>query len=163
MTPQETQLVDDLFDRLAKLETTPRDPEAERLMTEALRRAPHAVYSLVQTALVQDEALKRANARIEEVQAQVSARGTAGKPPNSSRQASSAPCAKRLQDAYPLARFGAERARVGARHSAAEQSIARPSTAAGLSAATTGSPMPPALPSAPADRFSAPRPRPPPA
>jgi hypothetical protein len=36
-----------------------------------LKRAPHAAYALVQTALVQDEALKRANARIEELQAQV--------------------------------------------------------------------------------------------
>jgi uncharacterized protein len=36
-----------------------------------LRRAPQATYALVQTALVQDEALKRANARIEELQAQL--------------------------------------------------------------------------------------------
>ena len=78
MTPQETQLVDDLFDRLAKLETAPRDPEAERLIAEALRRAPHAVYALVQTALLQDEALKRANARIEELQAQISAQAGGG-------------------------------------------------------------------------------------
>src|SRR5262249_46262790 len=48
----------------------PRDPDAERLIADGLRRAPHAVYALVQTALVQDEALKRANARIEELQAQ---------------------------------------------------------------------------------------------
>src|SRR6516165_6963407 len=71
MTPQEQALVDELFDRLASLENTPRDPEAERLVADGLRRAPHAVYALVQTALVQDEALKRANARIEELQAQV--------------------------------------------------------------------------------------------
>src|SRR6516165_4379324 len=70
MTPQEQALVDELFDRLASLENTPRDPEAERLVADGLRRAPHAVYALVQTALVQDEALKRANARIEELQAQ---------------------------------------------------------------------------------------------
>ena len=70
MTPQEQALVDELFDRLASLETTPRDPEAERLIADGLRRAPHAVYALVQTALVQDEALKRANSRIEELQAQ---------------------------------------------------------------------------------------------
>src|SRR5215831_20370762 len=70
MTPQEQALVDELFDRLASLENTPRDPEAERLIADGLRRAPHAVYALVQTALVQDEALKRANARIEELQAQ---------------------------------------------------------------------------------------------
>ncbi len=70
MTPQEAQLVRDLFDRLAQLETQPREPAAERLIAESATRAPHALYALVQTALVQDEALKRANARIEELQAQ---------------------------------------------------------------------------------------------
>ena len=70
MTPQEQELVNELFDRLAKLESNPRDPDAGRLIADGLRRAPNAVYSLVQTALVQDEALKRANARIEELQAQ---------------------------------------------------------------------------------------------
>jgi uncharacterized protein len=70
MTPQEQELVNELFDRLAKLESNPQDPDAGRLIADGLRRAPHAVYALVQTALVQDEALKRANARIEELQAQ---------------------------------------------------------------------------------------------
>ena len=70
MTPQESQLVEDLFDRLAKLEMQLRDPAAERLIAEGAARAPHALYALVQTALVQDEALKRANARIEELQVQ---------------------------------------------------------------------------------------------
>jgi hypothetical protein len=71
MTPQETQLVSDLFDRLAGIESAPRDAAAEQVIADGLRRAPHAVYALVQTALVQDEALKRANARIEELQAQM--------------------------------------------------------------------------------------------
>jgi uncharacterized protein len=70
MTPQEQALVDELFDRLARLESNPRDPEAERAIADGLRRAPRAAYALVQTALVQDEALRRANARIEELQAQ---------------------------------------------------------------------------------------------
>jgi uncharacterized protein len=68
MTPQERQLVDELFDRLATLENSPRDPDAERAIIDGLRRAPNAVYALVQTALVQDEALKRAHARIEELE-----------------------------------------------------------------------------------------------
>ncbi len=67
MTPEEHQLVDDLFDRLSRLETNPRDPDAERAIAEGLKRAPNAVYALVQTALVQDEALKRADARIREL------------------------------------------------------------------------------------------------
>jgi hypothetical protein len=69
MTPQEHDLVTQLFDRLAALEAAPRDPEAERAIIEGLRRAPNAVYALVQTALVQDEALRRANARIAELTA----------------------------------------------------------------------------------------------
>lgn len=71
MTPQEQQLVNELFARLAQLERAPRDPDAERLIAEGVKKAPNAAYALVQTALVQDEALKRANARIEELQAQL--------------------------------------------------------------------------------------------
>jgi len=78
MTPQERQLVDELFDRLAALESAPRDADAERAIAEGLRRAPHAVYALVQTTLVQDEALKRANARIAELE------GQPAEPPRSS-------------------------------------------------------------------------------
>jgi uncharacterized protein len=70
MTPQERQLIDDLFDRLSKLEGSPRDAGAEAAIRDGLRRAPNATYALVQTVLVQDEALKRANAHIEELEAQ---------------------------------------------------------------------------------------------
>jgi len=69
MTPEERDLVSRLFDRLAALENSPRDPDAERAIVEGLRRAPNAAYALVQTALVQDEALKRADARIQELEA----------------------------------------------------------------------------------------------
>ena len=68
MTPQERQLIDALFDRLASLESNPHDPDAVRAINEGLRRAPNALYPLVQTALVQDEALKRADARIRELE-----------------------------------------------------------------------------------------------
>ncbi|HTF74019.1 MAG TPA: DUF2076 domain-containing protein [Bradyrhizobium sp.] len=69
MTPQERQLVDDLFDRLSKLEGAPRDPDAAAAIAQGLRSAPNAVYALVQTVLLQDEALKRANSRIQELEA----------------------------------------------------------------------------------------------
>jgi hypothetical protein len=68
MTPQERQLINDLFDRVSTLETAPRDPGAERAIADAMARAPHAIYPLVQTVLLQDEALKRANSRIEELE-----------------------------------------------------------------------------------------------
>ena len=69
MTPQERQMVDDLFDRLAKMESAPRDPDAIAAIAQGLRAAPNAVYALVQTVLVQDEALRRANSRIQELEA----------------------------------------------------------------------------------------------
>ena len=69
MTPQERQLIDDLFDRLARLESAPHDPDAVAAIAQGLRKAPGAVYPLVQTVLLQDEALKRANARIQELEA----------------------------------------------------------------------------------------------
>ena len=72
MTPQERELVTALFDRLAALEQNPRDPEAERLIAQGVARAPHAIYPLVQTVMLQDEALKRANARIEELEGNAS-------------------------------------------------------------------------------------------
>ena len=77
MTPEERNLVVELFDRLAALEDAQRDPDAERLIRDGLRQAPNAPYALVQTVLVQDEALKRADARIRELEG-------AGEPPRDS-------------------------------------------------------------------------------
>jgi hypothetical protein len=75
MTPQERQLISDLFDRLARLEAGPRDAAAEREIADGLARAPNALYPLVQTVLVQDEALKRAEARIRELGGESAATG----------------------------------------------------------------------------------------
>ena len=71
MTPQERQMLTELFDRLAQLEDKPRDPDAEDLIAELWDNAPNAAYALVQSVLVQDEALKRANARIQELEAEL--------------------------------------------------------------------------------------------
>jgi hypothetical protein len=68
MTPQERQMIDELFDRLARLESTPRNPDAAAAIAQGLRKAPNAAYPLVQTVLLQDEALKRANSRIQELE-----------------------------------------------------------------------------------------------
>jgi uncharacterized protein len=84
MTPQEQELIKGLFDRLSQLESQPRDPEAVRLIAQGLTGAPHAIYPLVQTVLLQDEALKRANARIEELQVQTSTAAEPEQPPTSS-------------------------------------------------------------------------------
>jgi hypothetical protein len=70
MTPQERQMMAELFNRLASLENSPRDPDAEAMIREGFRRAPNAAYALVQTVLLQDEALKAANAHIQEYEQQ---------------------------------------------------------------------------------------------
>ena len=69
MNPQERQLVDELFERLAKLENAPRDADAQAAIAQGQARAPNAIYALVQTVLLQDEALKRAGARFEALEA----------------------------------------------------------------------------------------------
>ncbi len=68
MTPQERQLVDDLFDRLSKVEGGPQDPDALNAIAQGQRKAPNALYALVQTVLLQDEALKRAHERIQQLE-----------------------------------------------------------------------------------------------
>jgi hypothetical protein len=68
MTPQERKLVEDLFERLATLERNPREPDAEEAIRAGLRTAPNATYALVQTVLLQDEALRQANERIRELE-----------------------------------------------------------------------------------------------
>src|SRR5262245_14059825 len=78
MTPEERSQVTELFDRLATLENNPRDREAERLIQDGLRYAPNAPYAMVQTVLIQDEALKRADNRIRELEARL---GGGGEPP----------------------------------------------------------------------------------
>jgi hypothetical protein len=74
MTPQERQLVAELFERLAALEGAPRDADAERAVAEGLQRAPNALYPLVQTVLVQDEALKNADVYIKDLEQQLGIR-----------------------------------------------------------------------------------------
>src|SRR5258707_1141041 len=73
MTPEERNLVNDLFGRLAALESSPRDPDAEQLIKDGLRQAPNALYALVQITLMQDQALKHADERIRALEAQGSA------------------------------------------------------------------------------------------
>jgi hypothetical protein len=61
-------MISELFDRLASLENAPRDADAYNAIDDGMQRAPNALYPLVQTVLVQDEALKRADARIRELE-----------------------------------------------------------------------------------------------
>lgn len=68
MTPAERQLVENLFDRIGRLGPVDKDREAEQLIQEAVREMPDAPYLLVQSVLVQEEALRQADARIRELE-----------------------------------------------------------------------------------------------
>lgn len=76
MQQQERDLIADLFGRLQQYENQPRDAEAERLIASYVARQPASPYLLVQTALVQEEALKQARARIAELESKASSQGT---------------------------------------------------------------------------------------
>jgi len=66
MTPQEQQLIESLFQRLAQAaaQAGPRDPQAEALIQRHVQRMPGAAYSMAQTLLVQERALHEAEARL---------------------------------------------------------------------------------------------------
>jgi hypothetical protein len=70
MTPDERQMLSDLFDRIRSTATGARDPQAEAFINDAMRAAPFAPYVLAQTVLVQQQALDGAARRISELEAQ---------------------------------------------------------------------------------------------
>ena len=69
MTPQERQVLADLFERIRSAASSPRDAEAEAFIAEAVRAQPYAPYLLAQTTLVQQQALDAAAQRIQELEA----------------------------------------------------------------------------------------------
>jgi uncharacterized protein len=69
MQAQERELITGLFGRLQPFEAQARDGEADALIRDLAARQPAAPYLLVQTVLVQEQALKAAQARIAELEA----------------------------------------------------------------------------------------------
>lgn len=63
--------IDGLFDRIEAIarESAPRDKDAEAAIQQRLRDYPPAPYYMAQTIIVQQEALRRAQERIEELEA----------------------------------------------------------------------------------------------
>ncbi|MFN4014678.1 MAG: DUF2076 domain-containing protein [Reyranella sp.] len=72
MQQQERDLISGLFDRLKPFESQPRDGEAESFIRGLAVQQPAAPYLLVQTVLVQEQALKAAQERIAELEANAS-------------------------------------------------------------------------------------------
>jgi uncharacterized protein len=69
MTPEERQMLASLFERVGSTASTPRDPQAETFIADAVRALPFAPYVLAQTVLVQQQALENASQRLAELEA----------------------------------------------------------------------------------------------
>ena len=78
MTPEERQLLTQLFARIREASAGPRDREAEDFIAQQVREQPYAPYLMAQTVIIQEEALKQAGARIEELEAALKAKENAG-------------------------------------------------------------------------------------
>ncbi len=71
MTPQEKDLIQTVFDRLAKAGGGARDAEAESFIQEQVRRQPDAAYGLTQAVIVLEAGLNQAQTKISELQRQL--------------------------------------------------------------------------------------------
>lgn len=80
MTPSERDLIQSVFDRLARLAGGPKDREAEALILERLRSVPDSAYNLVEAVVVQEMAIKENEGRIRDLEAQLAARMQAPQP-----------------------------------------------------------------------------------
>jgi hypothetical protein len=71
MNSDEKQLLTTLFERVRTASTAPRDAEAEAMIAAAVREQPYAPYLLAQTVLLQEQALKAADARLHELESKI--------------------------------------------------------------------------------------------
>lgn len=71
MTPDERQLIGDLFERMRSFGAVDKDRDADTFIAQAMRATPDANYKLVQSVLVQENALQESGARLEDLEAQV--------------------------------------------------------------------------------------------
>ena len=71
MTPQEQQLITELFARLQQTPAQAKDADADQLIRKGVIENPETPYLLVQTVLIQDMALSQAQHRVAELEQQL--------------------------------------------------------------------------------------------
>ncbi len=71
MTPEERQMISDLFERVRSTGLQDKDREADALIAQLVRSTPDAAYKLVQSVLVQEGALDEQGQRIQDLEDQV--------------------------------------------------------------------------------------------
>lgn len=70
MTAQENQALQQLLSQLVQIKGIPKDPEAERMIANAVAQQPDAAYLLVQRAMLLEQALDAAKAQISRLESQ---------------------------------------------------------------------------------------------
>jgi uncharacterized protein len=68
MTPEEREMIENVFQRMRSVGPVDKDPEAEAHINTSVRQIRDSAYMLVQTVVVQDEALTQADQRIRELE-----------------------------------------------------------------------------------------------
>ncbi len=71
MSPEERQLLASLFDRVRGASSTQRDTDAENFINQAVRDQPYAPYFLAQAVIMQEQGMKAAADRIQQLEARV--------------------------------------------------------------------------------------------
>lgn len=71
MSPEESQLLKALFDRVKTASSTPRDQEAETLIQQSVQDVPQAPYYLAQAVIVQEKGLEAAAAHIRQLEERI--------------------------------------------------------------------------------------------
>jgi uncharacterized protein len=71
MTPEEHDMIEGVFERMRSMGRIEKDPEAETFINTSVRKIPDSAYMLVQSVLVQEQALQQSEARMQELEAQV--------------------------------------------------------------------------------------------
>lgn len=70
MSPEERQVLVELFQRTNAAASQPRDRDAEAFIAEAVRLQPYAPYLLAQAVLLQEQAMKQASERLQQLEAE---------------------------------------------------------------------------------------------
>lgn len=86
MSPEETQLLTSLLDRVKSASSTPRDAEAERLIAQAVKDQPASPYYLAQAVIVQEKGLEAAAAHIRQLEERIHQLESANTLPQQSQQ-----------------------------------------------------------------------------
>ena len=71
MTPEERNLITGLFDRMRSYGNVEKEREADQMISSLIRQNPDSPYMLVQSVLIQDQAMVTANDRVQQLEARV--------------------------------------------------------------------------------------------